>query len=71
MNNPVGECADCGRSLDHCHGTLAVHGDGTLECTDDTCALLDPLRHTPIVDCETLTGGCCGDESQQALARAS
>jgi hypothetical protein len=67
----MSECTDCRRNLDHCHGTLVVHDDGTLECTDDTCALREPSRHALIIDCETVAGGCCRDESQQALAQAS
>jgi hypothetical protein len=65
-------CADCGADVDHCHGTLVVHGDGTTDCTDATCAGADPLRHALIVDCEAvLGGGCCGDEPEADFAQAS
>jgi hypothetical protein len=47
-------------SLDHCQGTLVVHVEGGLavECTDQECVELDQLRHTLVVDCTALSGGC-------------
>jgi hypothetical protein len=46
--------------LDQCEGTLVVHVDGgfLLECTDPECVDLDQLRHSLIVDCTALAGGC-------------
>ena len=44
--------------LDHCHGTLIVHTDNTVECTDDDCYSTDQARHTFIVDCFDVAGGC-------------
>jgi hypothetical protein len=33
-------CPNCIAGLDHCHGVLVLHSDGTVECTDPDC--LDP-----------------------------
>ena len=30
-------CPDCAAGLDHCHGTLLLHADGTEECTSPGC----------------------------------
>lgn len=61
--------------LDHCQGTLIVHVDGgfLLECTDADCVDLDQLRHSLIVDCTALAGGCvCTVTHESAvLARVS
>ena len=57
-------------NIDHCHGTLIVHRDRTLECTNEACELPDLLRHAFIVDCIAL-GGCCRDEETLDFAAAS
>jgi hypothetical protein len=56
--------------LDHCHGTLIVHRDRSVECTDPGCELPDLLRHAFIVDCIAL-GGCCTTEAFGDFATAS
>jgi hypothetical protein len=56
--------------IDHCHGTLIVHRDRAVECTDACCELPDLLRHAFIVDCIAL-GGCCRDEETLDFAAAS
>jgi hypothetical protein len=56
--------------LDHCHGTLIVHRDRSVECTDPGCELPDLLRHAFIVDCIAL-GGCCTTEAFGEYAAAS
>jgi hypothetical protein len=58
--------------IDQCAGTLVVHAEGgyVAECTDPDCVDLDQLRHTLIVDCTALSGGCSCTESL-VLARAS
>jgi len=56
--------------IDHCHGTLIVHRDRAVECTDAGCELPDLLRHAFIVDCIAL-GGCCRDEETLDFAAAS
>ena len=68
----MGMCWDCGSDLDHCHGTLVIHGDGTVECTDGACIVLDPARHTLIIPCGRIAGGCaCNPPHGEPLARAS
>jgi hypothetical protein len=60
-----------GIDVDRCRGTLVAHGDGALDCTDDACALPDPVRHSLIIDCATVLGGCCLDSDTGEVARAS
>jgi hypothetical protein len=52
------ECASCTGNLDHCHGTLVVHPDAVVECTEIRCAGIDRERHSLIIDCELVDGGC-------------
>jgi hypothetical protein len=65
------ECRSCENDLDHCHGTLIAHEDGTTECTG-ACADGDPARHRLRLTCDGVDGGCgCTAEpaAQLALAR--
>jgi hypothetical protein len=66
-----GSCADCVILLDHCHGTLVTHSNGGMECTDHQCTNPHPLRHALVIDCTSVTGGCCSDTHTEELARAS
>ena len=70
-NDLMSSCSDCGLEVDHCHGTLVVHDDRTLDCTDAACELPDLLRHPLIVDCVAVLGGCCGAEEAVDFAIAS
>ncbi|MCU1643485.1 MAG: hypothetical protein JWN03_3760 [Nocardia sp.] len=51
-------CSLCASALDHCHGTLIAHADGSAECTDWACADTDRLRHPFSADCSDVAGGC-------------
>jgi len=51
-------CPSCTARLDHCHGTLVTHSDGYSECTDPRCPDLAQVRHTLVIDCEIVQGGC-------------
>lgn len=63
------ECADRMAELDHCHGTLVEHHDGSVDCTDDGCADLAMLRHELVISCAELAGGCgCADAAPMPLA---
>jgi hypothetical protein len=42
-------CPDCVEDLDHCHGALVLHGDGTIECFAPECQDLGLDRHALIV----------------------
>jgi hypothetical protein len=64
-------CPDCGLNVDHCHGTLVMHDDRTVDCTDAACDLPDLLSHAFIVDCIAVRGGCCTAEDQVDWAEAS
>ena len=57
--------------VDHCHGTLVVHEDLTVDCSDPTCDFADLLRHAFIVDCIVVRGGCCATEELVDWAEAS
>lgn len=57
-------CPSCAAALDHCHGTLVLHAGRIAECTDAGCFDFDHARHTFIVECGDLAGGCrCGSPS--------
>ncbi|GAB2700583.1 hypothetical protein GCM10027089_23410 [Nocardia thraciensis] len=51
-------CLSCDSALDHCHGTLVVHRDRSVECTDADCYDADHSRHAFVVDCFDVAGGC-------------
>jgi hypothetical protein len=53
------ECRTCAGGLDHCHGTLVVHVDGALECTEPYCEDTDQVRHGLVIDCGSTVFGCC------------
>jgi hypothetical protein len=64
---PAAGCQACAEELDHCHGTLIRHHDGTAECTHHGCAVLDPARHALLAQCSELAEcaelaecGCAG-----------
>jgi hypothetical protein len=63
--------AGYGTDLDRCPGTLVSHRDGSLDCTDDACALADPVRHALVIDCDVVLGGCCVETAAADIARAS
>jgi hypothetical protein len=83
----MSSCPDCGQEfdpiigpfvdplvdpfIDHCHGTLIVHSDRTLECTDAACQLPELLRHDLIIDCAVVLGGCCRVDDASGLQAAS
>jgi hypothetical protein len=70
-NDGMNGCADCTADVDHCHGTLVAHGDGSVDCTDAGCGGADPLRHVLIIECVTVLGGCCQEPAEEDLAQAS
>ncbi len=53
----MSSCPDC-TQLDHCHGTLIQHADGTLECTDPDCRWERGV-HDLVVGCRDETMDCC------------
>ena len=71
----MSSCPDCGLEfdsiIDHCHGTLVVHRNRTLECTDPGCQLPELLRHDLIIDCMAVLGGCCPVEDSVDISAAS
>ncbi|HJV15265.1 MAG TPA: hypothetical protein VJ625_15355 [Propionibacteriaceae bacterium] len=75
----MSSCPDCGLNvdpdinpyIDHCHGTLVVHLDRSLECTDAACQLPELLRHKFVIDCMAVLGGCCVADESADLPAAS
>jgi hypothetical protein len=66
------DCAGCTGRLDHCHGTLVRHGDGSADCTEPGCVDLDGARHPLATGCDALLGGCaCVDVEVTFELRAS
>lgn len=60
-------CPDCRDGLDHCHGTLIVHHDLVVECTDAACTALDEVRHALVIECGDTTPRCgCGGGDDDA-----
>lgn len=70
-NYGMSGCSDCGLEVDHCHGTLVVHDDRTVDCTGAACELPDLLRHAFIVDCSAVLDGCCLIDEPAEFAVAS
>jgi hypothetical protein len=66
-------CWDCGAGLEHCHGTLIVHYDGALDCTEQGCSDRDPARHLLRLDCadETPDCGCVPQTREDDYSLAS
>ncbi|SFQ30198.1 hypothetical protein SAMN05421810_10610 [Amycolatopsis arida] len=66
------ECPRCTGGIDHCHGTLVLHADGFVECTDPACPDADEPRHFLTIDCAEIDGGCaCVALPERELLRAS
>lgn len=51
-------CGSCASAVDHCHGTLVIHAGLVAECTDPDCVDNDHSRHTFVIDCGDIAGGC-------------
>lgn len=66
-------CTHCAEGLDHCHGTLVLHSAFPFECSEPDCTDFGIVRHTLVVDCEEIDGGCsCSVIAQEAeLLRVS
>jgi hypothetical protein len=56
-----GICLDCERELDHCHGTLVVHLDGVVECTDAHCLEMHVALHELVLQCDQVGTPCTCD----------
>nr|WP_158891315.1 hypothetical protein [Amycolatopsis anabasis] len=66
------ECIHCTRGIDHCHGTLILHADEQVECSDLSCGDLAVVRHDLVIECHTFAGGCgCVVEETVYFAQAS
>lgn len=54
----ITECPLCSRGIEHCHGSLVVHGDGTAECTEFSCEDHQIDNHELVLECFRLANGC-------------
>ena len=55
------DCRDCSDDTDHCHDTLIVHLDQTIECSGRDC-VATTLAHMHVTPCNELSPACrCGD----------
>ena len=56
---PVREdCPACTDGLRHCHGPLARHADGTLECLARADCAEIPDAHDDVYGCDTIITTC-------------
>lgn len=54
-------CHDCAGDTEHCHDTLIVHVDQTIECSAGDC-VKTTIAHLHYIPCTDLTPPCrCGD----------
>jgi hypothetical protein len=61
--NEVGAAPCCQREIDHCHGTLGLHADGTAECEHGEVCEADEAQHELWVSCGELRCSCAGDDA--------
>lgn len=54
----IDTCPACSLELDHCHGLLVEHDDGTTTCLDGCGG--PRAVHDELVGCAELGIGCCG-----------
>ncbi len=57
-------CRSCSESLAHCHSTLVMHADGSVDCEQLAGCGGDPALHTWWLACTELQPlcGCTGDD---------
>lgn len=55
--------ACCAGGLAHCHSTLVLHADGTVECDAEAFCRADEPQHELWVACDELGCGCVGDDA--------
>jgi hypothetical protein len=60
---PTDTPACCATGLVHCHETLVLHADGTLECDGEAFCAAESLQHELWVACDQLGCGCMGDDA--------
>jgi hypothetical protein len=54
----VHECSLCDQGIEHCHGTLVLHVDSSVECTDPLCEDLVVETHELLLECHQAGNGC-------------
>lgn len=51
-------CAACAVELLHCHGTLVLHADGSVECDVEDCGVAEEA-HELVLMCTEVDPRCC------------
>lgn len=51
-------CRECEEAVDHCHGTVMLHSDGSVECTEVHCSDLSEFRHIYVLTCTVVINEC-------------
>lgn len=62
-------CTSCAREQEHCHDTLVVHVDGTIECSGGDCTVVVEV-HEHLIPCAEVSPpcGCAGEHDLTAAA---
>ena len=61
-------CTTCAREQEHCHDTLIVHVDGTMECSGGTCEIFVEV-HEHLVPCDDVLPPCdCAGQRDLTIA---
>ena len=61
-------CASCEIGLEHCHGDLVEHDDGSTTCLDGCGG--PRTVHDVVVPCAEVGIGCCGEAASTPAAVA-
>ncbi|HUS61527.1 MAG TPA: hypothetical protein VMY34_04970 [Acidimicrobiales bacterium] len=54
---PATTSACCARDQEHCHDTLVLHLDGTVECSGSDCVVITEV-HDHVVVCSEVSPPC-------------
>jgi hypothetical protein len=64
----VRTCVECEQDLEHCHGAVIMHFDGTGDCAEDPDCRLAAPQHLFVVSCGEVECGCGGLLAEGGLA---
>jgi hypothetical protein len=55
-------CFECEQDLEHCHGTVIVHCDGTGDCAEDPGCRLGVEQHLFEISCGEVECSCAAPD---------
>ena len=55
---PQDPCRACSSEVDHCHGTVVIHADGSVDCTEVRCVDVSETRHSYVLACSIALREC-------------